>query len=127
MNKLEATTATEIKKLNSGVQDVSRQVTDNWGKLEGIVEERVKVVLGGLGIPSTNDINKLATQLEKLSRQVADLDKKLNAKAKVAPSKPAAKKALTPKAVTSMTVAEKKKAAEAISKMKPASKPETKS
>ncbi len=125
--KLEATTTEEIKKLNTGVQDVSRQVTDNWGKLEGVVEEQVKVVLGGLGIPSTDDISKLATQLEKLSRQVADLDKKLNAKSKAAPAKPAAKKALTPKAATSMTVAQKKKAVEAISKMKPASKPKTKS
>ena len=125
--KLEATTTDEIKKLNTGIEDVSRQVSDNWGKLEGIVEDRVKVVLGGLGIPSKDDISKLATNLEKLSRQVADLDKKLNAKAKVVPAKPTAKKALAPKAVTSMTVAEKKKAAEAISKMKPASKPETKS
>jgi poly(hydroxyalkanoate) granule-associated protein len=125
--KLEATTTDEIKKLNTGIEDVSRQVSDNWGKLEGIVEDRVKVVLGGLGIPSKDDISKLATNLEKLSRQVADLDKKLNAKAKVVPAKTTAKKALTPKAVTSMTVAEKKKAAEAISKMKPVSKPETKS
>ena len=44
----------------------------------------------------------------------------------VAPAKPAAKKALAPKATTSMTVAERKKAAEAISKMKPAKKPATK-
>ncbi|MGB7453101.1 MAG: phasin family protein [Lysobacterales bacterium] len=125
--KLEATTTGEIKKLNDGVQDVSRQVSENWGKLESVVEERVKVVLGGLGIPSSDDISKLATELKKLSSQVAALDKKLNAKAKVAPKKPAAKKALTPKTATTMTVAEKKKAAEAISKMKPANKPETKS
>lgn len=125
--KLESTTAGELKKLNDGVQDVSRQVSENWGKLESVVEERVKVVLGGLGIPSSADINKLATELKKLSKQVADLDKKLNAKAKVAPKKPAAKKALTPKAATTMTVAEKKKAADAISKMKPASKAKAKS
>jgi len=124
LNKLEATTTGEIKKLNEGVQDVSRQVSDNWGKLESIIEDRVKVILGGLGIPSSDDINKLSTELQKLSRQVANLDKKLNAKPKAAPKKPAAKKALTPKAATTMTVAEKKKAAEAISKMKPAPKKE---
>ena len=121
--KLEATTTDEIKKLNAGMQDVSRQVNDNLGKLEGIVEERVKVVLGGLGIPSTDDISKLSTELKKLSKQVADLDKKLKATAKVAPVKSVSKKAVVPKAVTSMTVAERKIAAEAISKMKPASKP----
>lgn len=125
--KLESTTAGEIKKLNEGVQDVSRQFSDNWGKLESIIEDRVKVVLGGLGIPSSDDISKLATELNKLSKQVADLDKKLTAKAKVAPKKPTAKKALTPKAATTMTVAEKKKAAEAISKMKPAGKAKAKS
>jgi len=125
--KLEATTTGEIKKLNTGMQDVSRQVADNWSKLEGVVDNRVKVILGGLGIPGKDDISKLAAQLDKLSRQVADLEKKLNANMKPVPAKPAAKKALAPKAVTSMTVAEKKKAAEAISKMKPASNPETKS
>jgi poly(hydroxyalkanoate) granule-associated protein len=127
LGKLEATTTGEIKKLSTGLQDVSRQVTDNWRRLEGVVEERVKVVLGDLGIPRTDDINKLAAELKKLSAQVADLDKQIKAKAKVVASKPEPKKALTPKATTSMTVAEKKKAAEAISKMKPARKPETKS
>ena len=120
--KLETTTTEEIKKLNAGVQDVSREVSDKWGKLESIVEERVKVVLGGLGIPSTDDINQLATELKKLSTQVASLEKRLKAKPATAKSKPAPKKALAPKAATSMTVAEKKKAAEAISKMKPAPK-----
>jgi len=122
---LESTTNDEIKKLNAGIQDVSRQVSDNWGKLGSLVEDRVKVVLGGLGIPSTDDINQLAAGLKKLSAQVADLEKQLKTNAKTAQSKPATKKALAPKAATSMTVAEKKKAAEAISKMKPARKPET--
>ncbi len=127
LGKLEATTTTEFKKLNAGVQDVSRQLSANLGKLEGVVEERVKVVLAGLGISSSTDINKLATELTKLSRQVADLEKQLKDKAKAVASKPAPEKDLKPKAATGMTVDEKKKAAEAISKMKPASKPEAKS
>jgi poly(hydroxyalkanoate) granule-associated protein len=125
--KLEATTNEEIKKLNNGMQDVNRQVSDKWGKLEDVVEARVKVVLGGLGVPSSDEINKLATELTKLSAQVAGLEKQLKATAKVSPAKPSAKKALAPKAATSMTVAERKKAAEAISKMKPAPKSATKS
>jgi poly(hydroxyalkanoate) granule-associated protein len=127
LGKLEATTTDEIKKLNANMQDVSRQVSGNWGKLEDVVEERVKVVLGGLGISSSDDINKLAAELKKLSRQVADLEKQLKGNAKVVASKPSPEKAIAPKPVTSMTVAEKKKAAEAISKMKPLIKPETKS
>lgn len=125
--KLEATTTEEIKRLNSGVQDVSREVSDNWAKLEGVVEKRVEVVLGGLGIPSVKDIDNLSAELKKLSRQVTSLEKQLNAKAEATPAKSASKKASPPKARTSMTVDEKKKAAEAISKMKPASKPEVSS
>lgn len=125
LGKLETTTNDEIKKLNTGVQEVSRQVSDNWGKLESLVEDRVTVILDSLGIPSSEDINKLTTELKKISMQVLDLEKQLNAKAKLVPTQPAAKKVLTPKAATSMTVAEKKKAAEAISKMKPAHKPGT--
>jgi poly(hydroxyalkanoate) granule-associated protein len=127
LGKLEATTTGEIKKLNAGVQDVSREVSDNWGKLESVVEERVKVVLGGLGIPSTDDISQISAELKKLSTQVAKLEKQLKAKPQAVKSKPAAKKALAPKAATVMTVAEKKKAADAISKMKPVRKPATKS
>lgn len=123
--KLEANTSKEINKLNTGMQDVSRQVSDNWGKLEGVVENRVKVVLNGLGIPSAGDIDKLSAELQKLSQQVAGLEKELKAKAKAAPAKPAPKKTPVKRATTSMTVEEKKKAAEAISKMKPARKPET--
>jgi polyhydroxyalkanoate synthesis regulator phasin len=122
--KLEANTTEEVKKLNNGLQDMSRQVSDNLGKLESMVEKRVKVVLGSLGVPSSTDIDKLSTELKKLSQQVSGLEKQLKAKAKAAPAKSAPKKVLAPKATTSMTVDEKKRAAEAISKMKPANKPE---
>jgi poly(hydroxyalkanoate) granule-associated protein len=122
--KMEANTTEEVKRLNNSLQDMSRQVSDNLGKLESMVEKRVKVVLGSLGVPSADDINKLSTELKKLSQQVSGLEKQLKVKTKVTPVKPAPKKALAPKATTSMTVDEKKKAAEAISKMKPANKPE---
>jgi len=123
--KLEATTTDEIKKLNSGLQEVSREASANWGKLESVVEDRVKVALGGLGMPSADDINKLASELRKLSLKVTELEKQLKDNTKLAAAKP--QKTLAPKAPSSMTVAEKKKAAEAISKMKPARKPEVSS
>jgi len=126
--KFEATTNDELKKLHSGVQDVTRQVNDNWGKLEGEIDKRVAKVMGGLKLPSANETKKLTADLKKLSTQVAALEKQLkaNAKVKPAPRKAAPKKALAPKAETKMTVVDKKKAAEAISKMKPVSKPATK-
>jgi poly(hydroxyalkanoate) granule-associated protein len=121
--KLEASTAKELKKLNADMADVSRQVTDNFGKLENVVEKRVRVILDGLGIPGSNDFSKLATELNKLSMKVSELDKQLKDNAKTVAAK--SEKSLAPKAATGMTVAERKKAAEAISMMKPANKPET--
>ena len=121
--KLEAATTGEIRKLNSGLQDVSRQVSDNWGKLEGVVEARVKAALDGLGLPSKDDIGNLVKELNKLSSKVTDLEKQLKQNAKTVTVK--AETSLAPKSPTSMTVAERKKAAEAISKMKPARKPQT--
>jgi len=115
-DKLEASTSAEIRKLNSNMKDVTNQVSGNMGKLEKVVEERVKGALGGLGLPGKDDFGKLTAELNKLSAKVAELEKQLKAK----PVKePAAK------ATGGMTAAERKKAAEAISKMKPAPKPET--
>ena len=98
-------------------------MTDNWGQLESVVEARIKAALDGLGLPSKDDIGQLASELNKLSSKVTELEKQLKQNAKPVTLK--AEKALAPKAPTSMTVAERKKAAEAISKMKPAGKPET--
>ena len=123
--KFESATSDELKKLNTGVQDVSRQVTGNWDKLESVVEARVSATLNGLNIPSANDTNKLAAELKKLSAQVTALEKQLKQSTKAAAAKPAAKKTVAKKPAKGMTVAEKKKAAEAISKMKPAAKPAT--
>lgn len=127
LGKLEASTADEIKKLNTGMQDVSRQASGNWNKLESLVEARISEVLGGLNIPSTDDTSRLAAELKKLSIQVADLEKRLKANAKAAAAKPVARKTVAVKAETRMTVAETKKAAEVISKMKEAIKPEVNS
>ncbi len=124
--KLETTTNSEIKKLNSGVQDVSRQVAQNLGKLEGVVEKQVIQILNGLGLPSRDDIQKLSTEMQALARQVAALEKNMKVPVKKATArKPAKGKVLAPKATTTMTVAERKKAAEAIARMKPAPKAET--
>ena len=122
-NKLEASTNAEIRKLNVNVKDVSGQVSDNMGKLEKVVEERVKGVMGGLGLPDKDDFGKLTAELNKLSAKVTELEKQLKEKAKPAKAKPV--KAPAARAAGGMTAAERKQAAEAISKMKPAPKPET--
>jgi len=119
-DKLEATTNAEIKKLNANLKDVTSQVSGNVGKLEKLVEERVKGAMAGLGLPGKDDFAKLTSELNKLSAKVAELEKSLKENAKTNPvAKPAAK------ATGGMTAADRKKAAEAISKMKPAPKQET--
>ena len=53
---------------------VRRQAVDNWDKLEKIFEDRVARALAGLGIPSKEDVTNLSDKVQKLARQVADLD-----------------------------------------------------
>jgi len=70
-----------------------KQATDNWDKLEKIFEGRVGRALSGLRIPSREDVDTLADKVQKLSREVAQLESRVNAsKAKSAPKKPAARK-----------------------------------
>ena len=93
--------------VESRVDSVRKQASDNWDKLENVFEERVARVLGRMGVPTADDVNKLSARVQKLSDQVAalaDTKSKPAAKAparkstaKKAAAKPAAKKA-APKA-----------------------------
>lgn len=94
VSDLEVATAKEIRILNEGLKDVTGKVSENWDKLETVVEGRVTEALGGLGIPTTDDLSKLSAELQKLSSQVAAMEKQLNAE--LAPSKLAAEKAPAP-------------------------------
>ena len=72
---------------------VEKEASQRWDKLEGFFEERVAGVLDSLGIPSNDDVDALNKRIQSLSRQVADLEKKLAPAAKKpAAKKPAAKK-----------------------------------
>ncbi len=61
--------------MESRVDSVRQQAVDNWDKLENIFEDRVARVLGRLGVPTADDVNKLSARVQKLSRQVADMSK----------------------------------------------------
>jgi poly(hydroxyalkanoate) granule-associated protein len=85
-----------------------KQAEDRWDKLENVFEERVARVMAGLGVPSGDDLKKLASQVESLSKQVSELARqpaiaktpaKKPAGKSVAAKKPAAKKAAPKKAV----------------------------
>ncbi len=72
------------------VESVRKQATGNLDKLEHLFEERVARVLGRLGVPTSDDVNKLSARVQKLSDQVAKLAEKPAVKKPV--KKPVAKK-----------------------------------
>jgi len=78
------------------VDSVRKQATNNIDKLENLFEERVARVLGRLGVPTADDVNKLSARVQKLSDQVALLAERTAPKAPA--RKPAAKKAAATKA-----------------------------
>ena len=88
--------------VESKVGAVRKQAVDNWDKLENIFEDRVARVLGQLGVPTADDVNKLSARVQTLSNKVTAMSKtakpaKATAK-KAAAKKPAARKATTKKA-----------------------------
>lgn len=102
--------------VESRVDAVRKQAADNWDKLEGIFEDRVARVLGSLGVPTADDVEKLSARVQKLSDQVAKLAAS-KAAAKPAVKKTAAKPAVKKAAAKPVAKTAAPKAAE-----KPAAK-----
>jgi poly(hydroxyalkanoate) granule-associated protein len=78
--------------------NVSKQASGSWDKLEQVFEDRVSRSLTSLGVPSKKDIQSLTKRVEELSKAVATLSGKkpsaVKESAKPAAKKPAAKKAV---------------------------------
>jgi poly(hydroxyalkanoate) granule-associated protein len=86
--------------------NVSKQASGSWDKLEQVFEDRVARSLSSLGVPSQKDIQALTRRVEELNKAVSALSGKkpaavkaaskapVRAAAKVAPQKPAAKPAV---------------------------------
>jgi len=92
--------------VESRVDAVRKQATDNLDKLENVFEERVARVLGRLGVPTADDVNKLSARVQKLSEQVTALAEAQGVKTaakKPAAKKPAAKKSAAKKTSTNGT------------------------
>ncbi len=85
-----------VEAMKQQADAVRKQATDNWDKLEKIFENRVARAMAGLGIPSKEDVNGLADKVQKLARQVAELDGKTPARKTAAKKKAAGKKPATP-------------------------------
>ena len=67
---------TRVEGIRQQADAVRKQASDNWDKLERIFEDRVARALTRMGIPSRDDVNDLADKVQKLARQVAELDGK---------------------------------------------------
>ena len=83
---------------------VRKQAVDNWDKLENIFEDRVARVLGQLGVPTADDVNKLSARVQTLSNKVTAMSKTAKP-AKAAAKKPAARKPAAKKATTKKATA----------------------
>lgn len=66
--------------VESKVGEVRQQAADNWDKLEAVFEDRVARVLGRLGVPTAEDVNKLTARVQELSKQVSAMAKTNGAK-----------------------------------------------
>ena len=92
--------------MESTVGAVRKQAVDNWDKLETIFETRVARVLGQLGVPTAEDVNKLSARVQTLASKVTAMTK-TEKPAKAAAKKPAAKKVAKKKTVTKKAAAKK--------------------
>lgn len=101
--------------------NVSKQASGSWDKLEQVFEDRVSRSLASLGVPTHKDIQTLTKRVEELSKAITALTGKKPATVKTSPkaaSKTAAQKA-APKSVATKKTASKtaaKKAAPKIAK-----------
>lgn len=93
--------AEATQKATQAAHTLSERATGQWGKLEGIFEERVAKALHSLGLPT-------AAEMEALHARVAALEAQLGSKPKAA-AKTAAKSAAKPAAKTTAKKAPAKK------------------
>lgn len=98
-------------KMTHMANDISKQASGQWDKLENIFEERVAKALKKLGVPSAKDVAVLVDRIEALNKAVLALSTQATTAAapkppkktspapaaKTAPQKPVAKKAAAKK------------------------------
>jgi len=92
--------------VNKVAENVSKQASGSWDKLEKVFEDRVARSLTSLGVPTRKDIQALTKRVEELNKAVATLSGK-KAPAAKAEAKPAAKKAPAKKAAAKKAPAKK--------------------
>ena len=94
--------------------NVSKQASGSWDKLEQVFEDRVSRSLSSLGVPTKKDIQALTKRVEELSKSVTTLNGKKPAVIKAAPKAKAVKAPI--KKTVAKLVAVKKAAPKAAPK-----------
>jgi len=79
--------------------NVSKQASGSWDKLEQVFEDRVSRSLASLGVPTKKDIQTLTKRVEELSKSITALGGKKPAAAKAAPKAKMPVKKTAPKLV----------------------------
>jgi poly(hydroxyalkanoate) granule-associated protein len=69
-NTAEEKLAEATQKVTQAASTLSERATGQWGKLEGIFEERVAKALHGLGLPSAAEMRALHTRVATLEAQL---------------------------------------------------------
>jgi poly(hydroxyalkanoate) granule-associated protein len=77
------------ERVTEAANQLSRQATSSWDRLEQVFEDRVARALSHLGVPSARDIRELTEMLQALNERISELDVTQAA----SPRAPAAKRA----------------------------------
>lgn len=124
-NKVSGVTDTVSKMADN----VSKQASGSWDKLEQVFEDRVSRSLASLGVPTKKDIQTLTKRVEDLTKSIAVLSGKkpaaVKAAAKSASKKPAATRAAPATAAKPATKAATKPAAAKKATAKPSAAKKT--
>ena len=107
----------KVEEIRQQADVVRKQAGDNWDKLEKIFEDRVARALSRLGIPSKEDVTGLAEKVQKLAREVSELEGKKGS------AKPKPKVAVKAKKVSAKKVIAKRPAVGKVNRKKVAKKP----
>lgn len=83
--------AEAAERMASMAGDIQQRASGQWGKLEGIFEERVAQALKRLGVPSAKELQALADRIEDLERALAQATPR-RAPAKKSPARKVAAK-----------------------------------
>ncbi|NIP18328.1 MAG: hypothetical protein GWM87_09350 [Xanthomonadales bacterium] len=79
LNRLEVPVAGDIRSLADNIQGVTREAAEGLAELEKRLEEglegKVTTILEGIGVPTREEIGKLAESVAELSKQIAALEK----------------------------------------------------